>query len=161
MDPSAFNLNRRGNALGAYDNWRHRNNLVHSAMFRNRKGETLMNEQSLRDHLRLFEEKLLQPGIRKSVDDLDMLLADDFVEFGSSGRVFHKNDVIDGLLAEPAVKLTLSDFEIHVLAPNVVLTTYHSCRHSDMRHSLRSSIWKLNEGAWQMYFHQGTVTSAR
>lgn len=38
-------------------------------------------------HLRALEEALLQPDVRKS-EELVALLADEFIEFGSSGRVY-------------------------------------------------------------------------
>ena len=35
-----------------------------------------------------LEEDLLKPEVRKSADRVGRLLADEFIEFGSSGRVF-------------------------------------------------------------------------
>jgi hypothetical protein len=40
-----------------------------------------------KEQLYQLEQRLLQPEVRRSKDDLAILLADDFVEFGSSGRV--------------------------------------------------------------------------
>jgi hypothetical protein len=46
------------------------------------------------------------------------------------------------------------------LAPGVVLVTYNAVRQDEseeqLAYSLRSSIWRLSEGRWQMIFHQGT-----
>lgn len=49
-----------------------------------------MTNASLENHLRELEERLLQTDVRKSPEELDQLLADDFVEIGSSGRLFNK-----------------------------------------------------------------------
>ena len=44
---------------------------------------------------RELEERLLQPDVRSSAEEIAKLLADEFIEFGSSGRVFNKHHVIE------------------------------------------------------------------
>jgi hypothetical protein len=51
-------------------------------------------EESL---FRELEERLLEPDFRKSAKDIMDLLADEFIEFGSSGRVFNKQQIIESL----------------------------------------------------------------
>jgi hypothetical protein len=91
------------------------------------------------------------------------LLADDFVEIGSSGRVFTKPAIIESLRHEAPADRCLTEFRAKLLAPGVVLTTYRvvARRAPDVRRicSLRSSIWKLQDGCWQMIFHQGTLSN--
>lgn len=119
---------------------------------------------SLEEQLRLLEERLLQPEVRRSAEALGELLADEFVEFGSSGRVYSKRDAIEGLAHARTIRITLSDFKATLLAPGVALATYRAVKHDEpraaMKHSLRSSIWKLLDGRWQVIFHQGTPTAA-
>jgi hypothetical protein len=119
-------------------------------------------DRSLEQHLRDLEERLLQPGVRKSAEEVAALLDDDFVEFGGSGRIFDRQQVVEALRAESPVRLSLTDFKAVLLAPDVSLATYRAIRHGDSGeppvHSLRSSIWKLIEGRWLMVFHQGTPT---
>ncbi len=76
----------------------------------------------LRECLYQLEERLLKPEVRTSQKELKKILADDFFEFGSSGKVLYKNEDIDknGI---GVVKMTLSDFEVHPLSKDVVLTT--------------------------------------
>ncbi|MBS8263756.1 DUF4440 domain-containing protein [Mesobacillus boroniphilus] len=108
-------------------------------------------------HIRQLEENLLKPEVRSSRTELEKLLADDFFEIGSSGRVLYKGEVIaeDGI---GIVKMKLSDFEIHPLSADIVLATYRIFNEISNQHSLRSSVWKQNEGVWKMVFHQGTKT---
>lgn len=116
---------------------------------------------SLEQHLRQLEEQLLQPKFRKSVEDVAALLADEFVEFGSSGRVFDKKQTIDALQNEPQINLSLTDFKCVLVAQDVALVTYRAMRRresGESSDSLRSSVWKGIEGRWQVVFHQGTVT---
>ena len=117
------------------------------------------------EEFRQLEERLLQPELRRSPQLLATLLADDFIEFGSSGRIFDKSQAIAVLQHEVTDKFTLTDFQTKVLAADVVLTTYQTARHSDetdqITTSLRSSIWKFLEGRWQVVFHQRTALSKR
>jgi hypothetical protein len=118
-----------------------------------------MEPVSIEVLLRTLEEKLLQPTIRKSEKNLEDLLADDFLEFGSSGRTFNKEELMKGLANESTIKMQLMDFKTQMLAKDVYLTTYRVLRSNDMKYTLRSSIWKEKEGTWQMFFHQGTPTN--
>ena len=114
---------------------------------------------------RSLEQKLHRPEVRRSPDAVRALLADEFIEFGSSGRVYDKASIIEALASEPAAEAALTpdvhDFTAYPIAPNTVLVTYRSSRNrpdgSGTRTTLRSSIWKLIDGRWQMLFHQGTV----
>jgi hypothetical protein len=47
----------------------------------------------LQDEILQLEEQLVAPAVRASADALDRLVSDEFVEFGSSGRVYTKHDV--------------------------------------------------------------------
>lgn len=117
----------------------------------------MKTDNHLKDHIRQLEEKLLEPEIRSSKVELKKLLADDFFEFGSSGKVLYKDEEIadDGI---GIVKMKMSDFDIHPLSGDIVLVTYRILNENTNQHSLRSSIWKLYEGVWKMAFHQGTKT---
>lgn len=112
------------------------------------------------DELRQLEECLLQPEFRRNRAAVDALLADDFTEFGSSGRAFTKQEILTLLETETPILLRLADFRAHVLAPDVALVVYRSVRPDGPPTPgaafLRSSLWVRREGRWQMLFHQGT-----
>jgi hypothetical protein len=119
----------------------------------------MKTNNGLNDHIRQLEEKLLKPEVRSSRMELKKLLDDGFFEFGSSGKVLYKDEDIedDGI---GIVKMTMTNFELHPLSDSVLLATYRIFNEDSNQHSLRSSIWKLNEGTWKMVFHQGTKTNA-
>jgi len=98
--------------------------------------------------------------IRGSREEISLLLADDFVEFGVSRRTFDKLQVVEELPHSPAAPVIIEDFQVKVLAPDVVLATYRAVKtnesREEMRNSLRSSIWKFLDGRWQMVFHHDT-----
>ena len=118
------------------------------------------DDPTLSEHLRQLEESLATPEIRCSPEQLARLLADDFREFGGSGRIFDKRQIIDALQNQPAVQLWLDDFQLKRLGPDVALVTYRgNCRYpksDEVSHSLRSSIWMNRGGRWEVVFHQGT-----
>lgn len=115
-----------------------------------------MNLVALKNQLNQSEEKLLQPEVRLSPEQLKLLLADGFFEFGSSGRVLYKDENFAEMqLGE--VRMQLTDFDIHPLSADIVLATYRIYNEINQQHSLRSSIWKNVDGYWKMYFHQGTL----
>lgn len=114
--------------------------------------------------LKRLEGRLQLPSVRTSRHQLDLLLANEFVEFASSGKIFNKRQVIAALLADPASSrpryATLQNVKMTRLADDVALLTYRSLKsqpgspHPVRAH--RSSIWKRIDGRWQMVFHQGT-----
>ncbi|WP_160012596.1 DUF4440 domain-containing protein [Rhizobium sp. 18055] len=116
----------------------------------------------MRAHLRSLEAKLFEQAVRNTRSSLERLLAPDFREIGSSGRLYGFEEIITALLQEPAdgTTRTLTDFEIQPLAANVMLATYRSERtapDAPSVRSLRSSIWRRDaDGIWRMVFHQGT-----
>lgn len=90
------------------------------------------------------------------LDTLDSLIADDFLEFGSSGRICSKADVLNGL--DPIGEFSLSDIHVTELGTGYALITYQLALINDGNRttSLRSSIWRLENQGWRMLFHQGT-----
>jgi RimJ/RimL family protein N-acetyltransferase len=99
-----------------------------------------------------LELSLLDSSVRKSPEQLNKLIADDFLEFGSSGKIYNKKDCLEP--DEKPRKFEVSDFKVKELSKDVMLATYKTIE--DGAVSLRSSIWKQYGDEWQMIFHQGT-----
>ncbi|MEK1829121.1 DUF4440 domain-containing protein [Priestia megaterium] len=72
----------------------------------------------------------LKPEVRTSAIELSNILADDYVEFGSSGRVWKREDYSDNHVLSPDV-FEVSHFHVDVLSPDCVLTTYHLMNHTE------------------------------
>ncbi|MFZ0393930.1 MAG: nuclear transport factor 2 family protein [Terracidiphilus sp.] len=115
-------------------------------------------------HLRRLEESLLSPAVRRDGERLRAMLTEDFLEFGSSGRVWTRKSIIELLATEknffpPAIE----DFQCAMLTDKVALVTYRTLRNDgksgESLESLRSSIWTRRDGEWRMRFHQGTRRS--
>jgi hypothetical protein len=107
-----------------------------------------------------MEEDLFRPEVRSSPEKTSAYLAEEFREFGSSGRIFTKSEILAELSSESPRTITLDSFQCEALAPNVALVTYRSIRTVALGipvHANRSSLWVLRQGRWQMIFHQGTA----
>ena len=117
---------------------------------------------SMLDLFRDLEEKLLRPETRNSPVKVGTLLHPDFFEFGGSGTVWSRQQTIDRLAQERPMEGSLTDLSVRSLASDVTLVTYRAVGRDPASgnewHSLRSSIWRLTDGRWQMIFHQGTPT---
>ena len=110
-----------------------------------------------------LETSLLLPEVRNSFDSLDRLIADDFIEFGSSGLTYDKNNILQRLPSSTEGYIyTISDFDIKILSADIVLTTFKTTCPTETPEkfiSLRSSLWRKAETSWQIFFHQGTTTN--
>ena len=103
-------------------------------------------------------ERLMLEADQRGVERVADLLCDDFQEFGTSGRVYDKAEVLAALSDGPRVQLSASDFAVALLSPRLALLTYRAVRRSQPQvASLRSSLWRYEEGRWRLRFHQGTV----
>jgi hypothetical protein len=130
-----------------------------------------MDRYHLAEYLENLENFLFDPVGRRDISAVSNLLADEFREFGSSGRIYTKLDILAELSTEQPVLITLTDFACQLISPATALVTYKSLSSHENRaptQALRSSVWVLRtlpsqfgrssgeEAAWQMLFHQGT-----
>ena len=107
--------------------------------------------------IKALEEKLLHSDVRKNPEILNELLAEDFEEIGSTGKVSIRDDVVQWLVTkERDARWSLSEFRVRELTPDLVLAVYCAIKVGNSSGSIRSSIWKQSGGHWKMVFHQAT-----
>jgi hypothetical protein len=109
-----------------------------------------------------LEKCLLDPKHRKNLAFINATLDEQFLEYGSSGRIYNKKIIIDFLMQEDAQSVDAFDFESVQLAPDVIQLRFKTRRKAEdglWSSSLRSSIWKKSDGGWRLIFHQGTFTN--
>jgi hypothetical protein len=118
-------------------------------------------DASIERQLRELEESHLRFDVRSSSESMQALLADEFIEFGSSGRIFDRATVIAALSGESGFESRIDDFVVRSLSPEVALTMYRlstwPTSGGQARVTLRSSVWVYRAGRWSMVFHQGTL----
>jgi hypothetical protein len=101
---------------------------------------------------------LLDPEVRASPARVLELLDPEFVEFGASGRRWDLDSVLEvtsGGSVSPDSPVEVSQMTGVLLAPGVVHLTYFADNQG--RRAWRSSVWRLSDTGWRMYFHQGTL----
>jgi len=120
-----------------------------------------MPDATLERELRELEESHLRSDLPSSPGLISGLLADEFVEFGSSGRIFDREAVIASMSDQAGFQFRMDTFVARALSPGVALTTYRLSAWSDCesqaRITLRSSVWVHRHGRWLLVFHQGTL----
>ena len=109
-----------------------------------------------------LEQMLLNPAVRGDRAQVSALLADDFVEFGASGRAWTRDEIIAVLANEGETwpPPAMEDFHCRLIGGRAALVTYRAVRPDPATGrrtvSLRSSLWTKESGTWKMLFHQGT-----
>lgn len=113
-----------------------------------------------RDELLDLEQRLLDPGVRGSPQAVIPLLHPEFIEFGSSGRVYSKEMMVQMMVQETPGVVKIRDFDVRDISHDVALVTYRTIG-AEGKETRRSSIWLRREGGWQIVFHQGTRVHGR
>lgn len=105
-----------------------------------------------------LEENMWREVTRFDIRFQETFFAPDFLEFGRSGRVYTRDQVIRNVAQPIQAVLPLPDLAIRLLDENTAQLTYNSAVTYDgvVEHARRSSIWSRTKDGWVMRFHQGT-----
>ena len=125
-------------------------------------GVPLPAAASLARELLRLELAVARRDVSAAPEGLASLIAPDFVEFGSSGRVWDAASIVSSLARPNPDAIAIDEFAVHPLSETVVLATYQMTETppvGEPRSRLRSSIWIRRDDRWVMRFHQGTPTS--
>jgi hypothetical protein len=103
------------------------------------------------------ELRFLDPAVYTSPMLLGELLHPEFKSFGSSGRTWNRETLVNELRArgQSSSPATVSEMNAVQLAPDVVHVTFDVDVNGRRAH--RSSLWRQTEDGWLLYFHQGTA----
>ncbi|HZD52660.1 MAG TPA: nuclear transport factor 2 family protein [Woeseiaceae bacterium] len=122
-----------------------------------------MSASNLLEILKSRETELHQLETRRNKTRLEELLHPSFREFGRSGHVLSRDEVLEefsDITEYPSV--VAMNFEIRAFGEDAALLTYtsaHVGQSGDLhRYTLRSSLWVRGPDGWRMCFHQGTPT---
>ena len=104
-----------------------------------------------------YEKDFFDCRFCSSIDNLKSRLAEEYIEFGSSGKVYNRDITISSLLQLTKNKeIYILGFMVTVLSETVLMANYFSYDRVKRTHAARTSIWKQTNGQWKIYFHQGT-----
>lgn len=107
------------------------------------------------------EETLLHTDFSLQADRLNCLFHPELFEISPIGKYTSRSEIVDWLLAKPAQqRWQLSDFKAVEISVDTVLVCYqaNSINQGKVKNTgtLRSSIWRLQDGNWLLQFHQAT-----
>jgi len=119
---------------------------------------TVELSQSDREALERLEGELWRAATRFDRAYMGQVIAQDFFEFGRSGRVYDRHETLSVPPEPIEARLPLQNFRARLIAPDVAQVTYNSAVKYDgvYEYGRRSSIWSRTPGGWVLRFHQGT-----
>lgn len=115
------------------------------------------NLDNIKEKIYNLEISLIDIDFIKDIESIKLIIADDFTEFGSSGSVYSKNDLLEILPKIESISINITDFKVKYLNDNTILATYKSIDNTTNTEALRASVWIERNGTWQIIFHQGTT----
>jgi ribonuclease HI len=101
-----------------------------------------------------LERELSGPEIRGDIGRTGVLLHPDFMEIGTSGRVWTRDATMMALEEEPAQHTELEILGADRIGNSAILLTCRSYSRSGT--ALHSSLWVLDGNRWRLRFRQGT-----
>ncbi len=112
-------------------------------------------DRKILEHL---EEELWIAETRFDIYRMNELIADDFFEFGRSGRIYQRQDILAIDYQKIDAILPLPEFHVRLLDESTAQVTYDSAVKYDgvIEYAHRSSIWSRTTSGWVLRFHQGT-----
>ena len=118
-----------------------------------------LGDERVFETLHRLEHSLYHPETRFDQGYMDELLGVEYVEFGSSGRVWTRSQIIRTDPVDIAARLPLPEFQVQMLGGDVALVTYRSEMGLDFATCAnRSSVWQReSDGRWRLVFHQGVL----
>lgn len=114
--------------------------------------------------LAALETSLWRAETRFDRAHLERVFADDMMEFGRSGRLWSRAELIEAAPHALDVQLPLPQLRVRLLADDLAQVTYVSVvRRADAGEDIanRSSLWRREAKGWRMCFSQGTPVSSQ
>ena len=91
---------------------------------------------------------------RNNVEYMERILHPDFKEFGQSGKIYCKKDILKNCQTVIDCEFPFIGFDVKQLSDGLFLMTYTIMYNGER--SNRSSVWMVKNDLYQLYFHQGT-----
>lgn len=101
-----------------------------------------------------LERDSLNPVNRQSKVFWENILSDDFIEFGSSGVLYTKKDVLSSKSLNSS-EIRIEDLNCRMISEHAFLVTYMAFK--DGKKTFRSSLWRLEAKEPKLFFHQSSV----
>lgn len=111
----------------------------------------------MKDLILQYEKDFFNAQFCQNKANLENRLSKDFLEYGKSGKVYNREFSMDELMSLSTDRqIEIANFEITELTEDILIAHYVSCNKNQKSCALRTSIWRIEDGSWKLYFHQGT-----
>ena len=111
----------------------------------------------LEDLILRYEKDFFNLDFCKCRDNIESRLSKYFFEYGQSGSIHNREEVVNALIGLTKNKpVNIYSFELEHLSKDILISHYTSRDGESALSALRTSVWKIEDGEWKMYFHQGT-----
>ena len=109
--------------------------------------------------LQCLEQELWIAETRCDRAYMETVMAPDFFEFGRSGRIYKREEILAHGSGTIEAVIPLQNLNIKLLSADVAQVTYDSeaTFDGDVEKARRSSIWSKSGESWKLRFHQGTA----
>jgi hypothetical protein len=121
-----------------------------------------MISKELEEQLIAMEIDIVAAQKRRDFSAVEALLAEEFHEIGSSGRLFSKSEVLKAVQEVQIIDYSFEHFNLLPIDDRCVILTYIATvrrSHQGQEHwnrAHRSSTWMQRNGSWLAVFHQAT-----
>lgn len=114
----------------------------------------------MKDLILRYEQDFFDVDFCSNAANLERRLSFDFIEYGRSGRIYDRQDIIAYLLnRKECPNLEIHHFSIKKMCGDIILAHYLSIDPSLNQCTRRSSVWRKEDGLWKLLFHQGTPSN--
>jgi hypothetical protein len=121
-----------------------------------------MISKELEEHLIAKEMDIVAAQERRDFSAVAAVLAEEFHEIGSSGKLFSKSEVLNAIQEVRIIDYSFDHFKLLPIDDEYVILTYIATvkrSHQGKEHcnrAHRSSTWMKRDGSWLVVFHQAT-----
>lgn len=116
-----------------------------------------MSDVIEKDSIRFYETCLFSKEFCRKEDNLRRIIHEDYMEYGASGKIYHREDEWQYLLHLDADRpIEIMDFHREYIKEDVILVHYRSKHLDKQKEALRTSVWVKTDEGWKIRFHQGT-----
>jgi hypothetical protein len=121
-----------------------------------------MTSKQTEEQLIAKEMEIVAAGCRGDLKTIEPLLADAFLEIGSSGELYSKAEVLHAISDIPILDCIFGEFNALPVGDDCLILTYSTRMKRSHKgqeftqHAYRSSTWVRRDGRWLLMFHQAT-----
>jgi len=110
--------------------------------------------ETLRNIILEYEKELFTKSFCENDQVVSERLDEDFLEFGQSGEIYHRHEILEYLRNAGDRSIEIMDFHVEKLCKSCCIAKYRW--ENDGKVANRTSIWIRIDNQWKLKFHQGS-----